>query len=74
MLIESWVAVMIVAGVFTIGFISTIGWILEGERRSQDREEIKILQRENKELRTRLAHKAALDNIKVANDYYNKEN
>lgn len=74
MIIETWILVLIVLGVFLFGLIGIVGWILEGERLSKQIEENTKLQHENKELRAKLIHRYALDNIKEANDYYNKEN
>lgn len=75
MLIESWIAVMITIGVFILGLASIIGWIAEGERLSQQIEENKRLQHKIEELQKRIAHRDAIDNIRVANEYYNsKEN
>ena len=75
MLIETGIAIGIVIGVFLLCATALIGWIFEGERLAQEREENKNLQHENNELRAKLSHYVALNNIKVANDYYNdKEN
>ena len=75
MLIESWIAVMIMVVVFAFGFIGIVGWILEGERHEAQVRENKALREENKVLAKILAHRNALDNIKVATEYYeSKEN
>lgn len=75
MLIESWVFAMIVVGIFILALISIVGWIFEGERTSKAHEEIKKLQHENAELKQRIARRNAIENIKVATEFYNnKEN
>ena len=73
MIIESWIAVSIMVGIFILGLVGLGGWILEGEKNEKLREENKALLYENKKLSSQLAHRIALENIKVANEY-NKEN
>ena len=73
MIIESWIAVIIMVGIFILGLVGLGGWILEGEKNEKLREENKALLYENKKLSSQLAHRIALENIKVANEY-NKEN
>ena len=75
MIIETWILAMIVAVIFILGLTSIIGWIFEGERTSKAHEEIKKLQHENAELKQRIARRNAIENIKVATEFYNnKEN
>ena len=69
-ILESWILTLIMLAIFLFGAIGIIGWILEGERLSKQVEENKKLHYENAQLRQRLAHKNALENIKAANEYY----
>lgn len=70
MLIESWILVIIVLGIFILGLVGLGGWIHESEKNERLREENKALLYENKKLSSQLAHRIALDNIKVANEYH----
>jgi Tfp pilus assembly protein PilN len=73
MLIAPWIFVTIFGVCTLICLVALVGWIFEGERLSKATEEINVLRKENKRLAERLAHRNALDNIKVADDYA-KEN
>lgn len=70
MLIETGIAILIIIAVFLLGLIGVIGWITEGERLSQEREENRRLQHRIRKLEQRLAHMHAAENIRVANEYY----
>ena len=75
MLIESWILVLIMVMIFLFGLIGIGGWIREGQKLEKAKEENKRLRYQNSQLKLRIAHRNALDNIKVANEYYNnKEN
>lgn len=69
-ILESWILTLIMLAIFLFGAIGIIGWILEGERLSKQVEENKKLHYENAQLRQRLAHKNAIENIRTANEYY----
>ena len=70
MLIEYWVFALVVAGIFVLALISIVGWIFEGEKHEAQVRENKVLREENKRLAERMARRNALENIKVANEYY----
>lgn len=75
MIIESWIAVMFMVFTFIICGMALVGWIYEGEKLNKQVKENKALREENKALARRIAYRDALDNIKVANEYYeSKEN
>ena len=73
MLIEYWVFALVVAGIFVLALISIVGWIFEGEKHEAQVRENKALREENKRLAEKIAHRNALENIKVANEYYNNK-
>ncbi len=70
MIIESWIFVMIFLFFAGICVISLAGWIYEGEKLRKQVEENKTLREKNKMLEKRIAYRNALDNIKVANEFY----
>ena len=70
LILETWIAILIMLMIFLFGATGIIGWILEGERLSQEKEENKKLHYENAQLRQRLAHKNAVENIRTANEYH----
>lgn len=74
MLIETWVAVMITVCVFFIGVISLLGWIIEGERLSQEVKENKKLIKENERLHKIINQMNGQLNVKVADEFYNRGN
>ena len=47
MLIETWVAVLIIIFIFILGIVSLIGWILADQRLENATEEIRALQKKN---------------------------
>lgn len=73
MLIETWVAAMIIVGIIIIGLASNVGWIIEGQRLEQEVKENKKLMKENERLRKIINQMNSLNNIKVADEYYNEE-
>lgn len=75
MLIAPWLF-LIILGVFVlICLIALVGWIFEGEKHEIQVRENKALREENKRLAEKIARNNALENIKVANEYYkSKEN
>ena len=73
MLIESWIAVMIVIFVFIITFISTCGWIIEGERLEKSEKLNKKLIAENGRLYKIISHMSAIHNIDEFDVLYRKE-
>jgi hypothetical protein len=70
MIIETWVFVLILFAFAAIGFFSLVVASRVSVLLEEEREKSYRLSKENKELTRRLAHRNALDNIKVANDYY----
>ena len=70
LILESWILVLIVLAIFLFGAIGIIGWIVEGDRLSKLVEENRKLHYENAQLRQRLAHKNAVENIRTAIEYY----
>lgn len=73
MIIESWVFVMIFVGIAIICAIALTGWAHEGENLRQAKAENKALWEENRCLSEQIARRNAIDNIKVANEYYKEK-
>ena len=70
LILETWIALLIMFGIFLFGGIGIIGWIIEGMRLDGYKEIIKEQQHHIRKLEQRLAHKNAVENIRVANEYY----
>ena len=70
LILETWVALLIMLGIFVFGAIGIFGWIIEGMRLDEQKEENRKLQHRVEKLQQRLAHKNAVENIRVANEYY----
>ena len=54
MLIETWVAVLIIIFIFILGMGSLIGWILVDQRLESTTEENKTLLKENTQLKSKM--------------------
>lgn len=75
MLIAPWLFMLILGVFILICLIALVGWIFEGENHEAQVRENKALREENKRLAEKIARNNALENIKVANEYYkSKEN
>ena len=74
MLIETWVAVMIIVCVFIGAIVSNFGWIIEGIKYEQEVKENKKLIKENERLHKIINQMNGLQTVKAADDFYNKEN
>lgn len=73
MLIETWVAVMIMVFLFILAFIGLSGWSAEGKKYSHQVEENKKLRRYNKRLENKIIYYNALKNIDEANKFYEEK-
>lgn len=73
MIIESWVLVFIILGIAGIAAIALAGWIHEGEKLRKSEDDNKILLYQISEFREQIARRNAIDNIKVANEYYKEK-
>lgn len=74
MLIETWVFVLIFLVVATFGAVGIAGWTFFSDAYHKQVEENKQLRDRNKMLEKRIAYRNALDNIKVADEFYNEVN
>ena len=72
MLIETWVFVLIFLVVATFGAVGIAGWTYFSDAYRKQVEENKQLRDRNKMLEKRIAYRNALDNIKVANEFYDE--
>ena len=72
MLIETWVALMLLIMLCAIGFIALVGWINDGKRLEDCRRENNMLREENAELKKYIAVQKTKNIINVANDFYNE--
>lgn len=72
MLIETWIAVLLVLMIGIIAFIACVGWIKEGERREKAERLSKKLLAENGKLYKIIEHQNGLLNVQAADDYANK--
>lgn len=70
LILETWIAVLIMLIIFLFGGIGIIGWIIEGMRLEEQIRENRKLQHRVEKLQQRLAHKNAIENIRTANEYY----
>ena len=74
MLIETWVFVLIFLVFALFGAIGIAGWTYFSDAYRKQVEENKQLRDRNKMLEKRIAYRNALDNVKVANDFYDEVN
>lgn len=72
MLIESWVIAIFFLLVCGIAFMALVGWINEGKRLEDCRNENNSLREENAELKRYIAVQKTKNIINVANDFYNE--
>lgn len=72
MLIETWVAAILVLMIGIIAFIACCGWIKEGERREKAERLSKKLIAENGRLYKIIEHQNGLLNVRAADAYANK--
>ena len=70
LILETWIAALILLMIIIFGATGIIGWIIEGMRLEEQKEENRKLQYRVRKLEQRLAHKNALENIRVADEYY----
>jgi Ni/Fe-hydrogenase subunit HybB-like protein len=73
MLIETWIAALIIVCVFIGAIISGFGWIIEGERLAKAEKENKKLIAENGRLYKIISHMNGIHNVEVADAFYHKE-
>lgn len=73
MIIESWVIGIVLVVFALICFMALAGWTHEGEKLRQAKAENKALWEENRYLSEQIARRNAIDNIKVANEYYKEK-
>ena len=74
MVIETWIAIVIIVFVFAIGLISLIGWMAADERNEKERAISKELEDENEKLKVENAQlKAKLSFIKLRIDMEEKK-
>ena len=72
MLIETWVAVMIILSVFLLSLIGLCGWILEGIRLEKSERQNKKLIAENGRLYKIIEHMNGVQTVNAANEFYQK--
>ena len=72
MLIETWIAALIVIFIFVLGIISSLGWLVNNIKNDELHEQLEEVQRENAELRHYIAVQKTKSIIGVANDFYNE--
>lgn len=73
MLIETWIAVMIIVFLFIGFFILAISGITNDQRLENERAKNDALREENEELKRYIAVQKTKSIITVANDFYNEE-
>ena len=70
LILETWIAILIMFVIFLFGATGIIGWIIEGMRLDEQKAENRKLQHRCRKLEQRLAHKNAVENIRTATEYY----
>lgn len=73
MLIETWVAVILVLMIGFNAFLACCGWIKEGERREKAERLSKKLIAENGRLYKIIEHMNGLQTVNAADAFYHKE-
>ncbi len=74
MIIETWAFVLIFIGFLIVDFGSIVGWVTSDIALEKERAENKKLRHKVNKLQQKLTYKEVAENIRVANEYYNKEN
>ena len=70
LILETWIAVLIMLIIFLFGGIGIIGWIIEGMRLDAEKKENRMLQFRIRQLERIIARKNGAENIRTANEYY----
>lgn len=70
MLIETWVAAVIILFLFISSFISNIGWIFTSDDLKEANKENKKLVKENEQLRALLVRERAKRTVATASEFY----
>lgn len=70
MLVETWVAAVMMLCLFIIGIALVISGILQDERLEKERKKVEALMEENAELKRYIAVQKTKGIIGVANDFY----
>lgn len=72
MLIETWVAAVIILFLFISSFISNIGWIFTSDGLKEANKENKKLVKENEKLKALLIKERARRTVATASEFYNE--
>lgn len=70
LILETWIALLVLLVFALFGGIGIIGWIIEGMRLDEQVQANRKLQHRIEKLQQRLAHKNAIENIRTANEFY----
>ena len=72
MIIETWIAALIVVFISVLGAISTLGWLATSAKNEELHEQLLKSHKENAELKHYIALQKTKSIIGVANDFYNE--
>lgn len=72
MIIETWVAAILICGIALMGILAIFYSLVESERLEETRKELASAQKENAELKHYIAVQRTKAIIGVANDFYNE--
>ena len=72
MILETWLAILIVVFIAILGAISSLGWLASNIANEKLHEQLLETYKENAELRNYIAVQRTKSIIGVANDFYNE--
>lgn len=72
MIIESWVAVLLMCGIALVGVIASFAALVESQRLEDTYKELMEVKQENAELKHYIAVQRTKSILGVANDFYNE--
>jgi hypothetical protein len=72
MLIETWIAALMIIFIFIISAVSSLGWLVNNIKNEELNEQLLKAQKENAELKHYIAVQKTKSIIGVANDFYNE--